>query len=43
MPGFPLPDEGASYTGLWIIVFRFEDGKIGEEWREFHVRRAPPP
>jgi steroid delta-isomerase-like uncharacterized protein len=36
-PGLPLPPEGVPYTNLWIIVFRFEDGKIAEEWWQFDL------
>lgn len=37
MPGLPLPPQGVPYTNLWIIVFRFEDGKIAQEWWQFDL------
>ena len=32
-----MPPVGAPYTNTWIILFRFEDGKIAEEWWQFDL------
>lgn len=37
VPGAPIPPEGTPYTNTWIIIFRFEAGKIAEEWWQFDL------
>lgn len=35
--GLPLPPEGVAYTNTWIIVFRFQERKIIQEWWQFDL------
>ncbi len=32
-----MPPAGIFYTNTWIIFYRFEDGKIAEEWWEYDL------